>query len=300
MDARLMQLRLATGVGEPLARDLNALIEDAPSERARGVPADTGGGKVAIAQATASISQTSRERFADAEIMLQAALAAEPDNVDVQVALAALQMRGVQMVWYEPDEKAAAEASAKALLEGAVKATPRSIPVLQAYCRFLSATNQFAESLVACGRAVSLDPWDGSALYLIGLGQLNLGRFEDALATFEEAERYDTPAVSRWTWPLGAGWASLLLGRFEDAATDIERSITITPGSGRSHMLLAVAYHGAGRIEDAKAALAKGMELRPGTTLANFSVPMKNSSPRFVEQSKWIGEVLLGLGLPAG
>ena len=39
------------------------------------------------------------------------------------------------------------------------------------------------------------------------------GRFEDALATFTQADRYDTPDVSRWTWLLGAGWASMLMGR---------------------------------------------------------------------------------------
>lgn len=296
-DVRLVQVRLASGVGEPLARELNALIEDAQSGRARGVPSD-GGGKVAIQQATAAINQTSRERFGDAQTMLKAALAAEPGNVDVQVALAALQMRGVQMVWYEPEERAAAEASAKSLLEQAVRATPRSIPVLQAYCRYLSATNQFAESLVACGRALSLNPWDGTSLYLIGVGQLYLGRFEDALATFHEAERFDTPAVSRWTFPLGIGWANLVLGRNEDAVRWLGQSIAITPGSGRTHMLQAIAYQRMGQIEDAKAALIKGMELRPGSTLANFSVPTKNASPRFVETVNWAGDALVALGLP--
>jgi hypothetical protein len=34
------------------------------------------------------------------------------------------------------------------------------------------------------------------ALYHIGLDQLLLGRFEDALATFQQAGRFDTPRVS--------------------------------------------------------------------------------------------------------
>ena len=37
--------------------------------------------------------------------MLEKALAEDPDNVDVQVALAALLMRGVQMVWLSPAER---------------------------------------------------------------------------------------------------------------------------------------------------------------------------------------------------
>ncbi len=43
------------------------------------------------------------------------------------------------------------------------------------------------------------------ALYDMGLDQLQLGRFDDALASFRQADRFDTPEVSRWTWQLGAG-----------------------------------------------------------------------------------------------
>ena len=44
--------------------------------------------------------------------MLERALAEDPDNVDVQVALAALLMRGVQMVWLSPAEREPAETAA--------------------------------------------------------------------------------------------------------------------------------------------------------------------------------------------
>jgi hypothetical protein len=55
---------------------------------------------VVVEQATASIIQTTRERFAGALTMLEKALAGDADNVDLAVALAALQLRGVQMAWY--------------------------------------------------------------------------------------------------------------------------------------------------------------------------------------------------------
>ena len=41
--------------------------------------------------------------------MLQKALAYDPDNIDLAVALAALQLRGIQMVWYSPEAATAAE-----------------------------------------------------------------------------------------------------------------------------------------------------------------------------------------------
>lgn len=292
----LQQSRLAAGIGHELAIRINALLY--PDVKADGESAASRA-KVVVQQAIASINQTTRERFAASQTMLESALAGAPDNVDLQVALAALQTRGIQMVWYGPDASGAAETSARSLLERALQARPNYIPGLEAYCRFLTATNNFVESLVACARVLSFDPWNGSALYQMGLTQIQLGRFEDALATFKQADRFDTPVVSRWTWLLGIGWANLLLGNDEEAVPWLERSIAITPASGRPHMMLAVAYYRLGRLDDAKAALAKGMELRPGSTALNIAPPTRNASPVFVEAGKQIGRLLVEIGLPA-
>jgi DNA-binding winged helix-turn-helix (wHTH) protein/tetratricopeptide (TPR) repeat protein/TolB-like protein len=297
-DGQLQQSRLAAGAGDPLARRLNALLEAGAPPAATGGGSPPGSAKVAIEQATASINQTTRERFAVAQTMLEKALAAEPDSVDLQVALAALQLRGIMMVWYGPAESTAAESNARALLERALRAKPNYIPVLEAYCRFLAATNQFVDSLVACARTLSFDPWNGLALYHVGLAQIFLGRFEDALATFERADRFDTPEVSRWTWLLGAGWANVLMGRNEDAVPWLQRSIAITPASGRSHMLLAVAYQGLGRPDEAKAAMKTALELRPGTTMLNIAPPSKNTSPVYRDASQRVVRVMAEAGLP--
>ncbi len=164
--------------------------------------------------------------------MLEKALAGDADNVDLAVALAGLQLRGVQMVWYSPAESEAAQASAKSILEHALRVKPTSIPVLEAYCRFLNATNEFVESLVACSRTLNFDPWDGPALTHIGLAQLQLGRFEDALATFKQAYLYDTPQVSRWTWQLDMGMTYLVMRRSADALPWLQGAIAITAGIG--------------------------------------------------------------------
>lgn len=298
MDAQLQQSRLVAGVGHVLARRLNDMLEpSAASSRAHGSPA--GGDKVAVEQALASINQTTRERFGAAQSMLKEALSDDPDNVDLAVALSSLQLRGIQMVWFTPEEAVAVEARANATLERALRAKPNSIPVLEASCRFLSATNHFVESLVTCAKAMSFDPWDGSALYLIGLGQIFLGRFEDALATFRQADRYDTPAASRWTWLLGAGLANLLLGRDEEAVPWLQRSIAITPATGRSDMILAAAYQGSGRFEEAKAAMQEGLKLRPGTTQVNVWPPTKNLSPVYLAAADRIVKAMGDAGLPA-
>jgi TolB-like protein/Tfp pilus assembly protein PilF len=297
-DAQLQQSRLAAGAGHPLALRLNALLESGGASTSPARPSRTGGAKVVIEQAIASINRTTRERFGAAETMLENALAADPDNADLAVALAALRLRGIQLAWYDPAQRAAAETSARATLEHALQARPAYIPVLETYCRFLAATNQFVEALVACAKTLSFDPWNGLALYQLGLAQFQLGRFTDGLASFELADQFDTPQVSRWTWLLGAGVANMLLGRNEDAVRWLQRSIAITPGSGRTHLLLAAAYQKLGRTQEAKAALEKALELRPGTTLLNFVLPTRNASPIFLAGSESVNRALVELGLP--
>lgn len=287
----LQQLRIAAGIGHVLALRLNALL-NGDAEAARH---DT---KVVIEQATAFLTRTSPERFGEAEQMLEAAIPADPDNVDLAVALAALQLRGIQMVWYDPADSKAAAASAKSKLERALRVKPTSVAVLEAYCRFLNATNQFTQSLVACAQALRFDPWNGVALYHIGLAQLQLGRFEDSMATFERADEFDTPAVARWTWLVGAGWVSLLMDRDATAVDWLQRSIAITPASGRPLMLLAAAYQRLGRQTEAEAYLSKALALRPGTTAVNVAPPTTGASPVFLAASARIIEAMVGAGLP--
>ncbi len=291
-DLQMQQSRLTAGVGHPLALRINELLNADVRSAAKS--------KVVVEQATAHINQTSPERFKAAQAMLENALADDPGNVEVQVALAALLMRGVQMVWLGGAERETAETKTEAVLQQTLRTRPNYIPAHEAYCRFLNASNQFRASLVACARALSLDPWNGIALYHIGLAQIQTGRFEDALATFVQADRFDTPQVSRWTWMIGAGWANLMMGRADDAVPWLLKSIAITSASGRTHMLLAAAYQQMGRIDEARAAMQKGRELRPGSTVQNVPPPTKNSSPVYIEASERIMRSMAAAGLPEG
>ena len=289
-DLQMQQSRLAAGVGHALALRINELLNGDTRSAAKN--------KVVIEQATAHINQTSPERFQAAQAMLEKELAEEPGNVEVQVALAALLMRGVQMVWLSPAEREVSESKAEALLQQTLRAKPHYIPAHEAYCRFLNATNQFSASLVACAKALSFDPWNGIALFHIGLGQIQTGRFEDALATFRQADRFDTPQVSRWTWMIGAGWANMLMGRAEDAVPWLQKSIAITSASGRTHMLLAAAYQQLGKTGEAREAMEKARELRPGSTYSNVPPPRKNSSQAYLDASERIMQLMVAAGLP--
>ncbi len=288
-DLQLQQSRLTAGLGHRLAEKINADLH---------AGTQSGSTRVVVEQAKATINQTTRERFAVAQAMLEKALADNPKNVDLEVALAAHTLRGIQMAWYSPADSAAAENRARVMLQHAVRARPDYLPVHEAYCRFLSATNNFIDAVVACAGALTFDPWNGALLYNLGLAQIKLGRFEDALATFIQADRYDTPEVSRWTWLLGAGWANMMMGRDEEALPWLQRSIAITPATGRSHFLLAAAYQRLGRPDEARAAIAQTLALRPNSTARNIAPPQKNTSPRYQQAGEQIIRAGVAAGLP--
>lgn len=289
-DPDLEHERLAAGIGNNLARYIGAnLAKSAPS---------TPDARVVIEQANAQIAQTSLERFTIAREMLEGALAKYPDDSDLQVALSAHLLRALQMAWYKPEEIPATRQKAQGYLERALEVSPSSVPVHEAYCRLLTATNQFKEALVACARVLTLDPWNGIARYNNGLSQLYLGRFEDALATFRQAYRHDTPAVARWTWTLGAGWALFLMDRPAEALPWLESALAMTAASGRPYFLLAATYQQLGRFDEAQAATEKGLGVLPGATATSIRLPMENASPAFVQGGERIAELAIAAGLP--
>jgi Flp pilus assembly protein TadD len=89
------------------------------------------------------------------------------------------------------------------------------------------------------------------------------------------------------------------MDRNEEAIPYLTRSIAITPATGRSHAVLAVAYQRLGRTAEANSALAKTMELRPGSTVANIRLDPKNASSLYTEAAQRVEDVLLTLGMAA-
>ena len=295
VDALQQQSRLAGGLGHELAQYVNTLLYPGESADNRAAASRA---KIVVEQATAYMNHTSHERFAAAQAMLEKGLAAEPDNVDLEAAAAANLLRGIQTAWYVGSEGEAAERRAQELLERALKAEPQYLPVLEGYCRFLTATNHFVESLVACANALTFDPWNGLVRFNMGMSQAQLGRFAEALATFEEADRFDTPRVSRWTWLLGAGMVLVMMDRDAEALPWLQRSLAVTPGTGRTHLMMAAAYQRLGRYDEAKAAMAECLRLRPGSTAANVGLPHKNSSPVWREAADKATQAEIAAGLP--
>ncbi|MBN8969119.1 MAG: hypothetical protein J0G95_11755 [Rhizobiales bacterium] len=150
----MQQTRLIVGVGYPLALRINAFTH------ARLPSADS---KIVIEQASSFINRTTPDRFAAAQTMLGKALADHPDDSTSGprwplICCEAFRWFGILR------RRRSAPNSARSLLKSVLKSEPDYIPGLQAYCRFLITTNHFAESLVACEKALSFGYWTAPRL----------------------------------------------------------------------------------------------------------------------------------------
>ncbi|MBP1875998.1 lipopolysaccharide biosynthesis regulator YciM [Ensifer adhaerens] len=67
----------------------------------------------------------------------------------------------------------------------------------------------------------------------------------------------------------------------------------------RGASLLAAAYQQLGRTDEARAALAQAMTLRPGSTARNLPPPTKNTSPVYLDATERLVGLMIAAGLPA-
>ncbi len=132
-DLHLQRSRLTAGVGHPLAVRLNTLLNG----DARPV-ASTNGRRFAVRQRKGR--DRAGHRFHHANIAR--ALCGSADDAGkgagrqsraisiLQSRSPALQMRGIQMIWYSPADSVAAEKNTKAILERVLRAKPSYVPAL--------------------------------------------------------------------------------------------------------------------------------------------------------------------------
>ena len=62
--------------------------------------------------------------------------------------------------------------------------------------------------------------------------------------------------------------------------------------------MLAAAYERLGRHDDAKAAIAAGMKLRPWSNFGNVSLPTENASPLYLKRAEQVKTLMVAAGLP--
>ncbi len=118
---------------------------------------------------------------------------------------------------------------------------------------------RYEDAITSAEQAVALGPGDAQTQIAVGYVQLFSGNLSEAAAAVEAATKLD-PNLAPIDREV-AGLVFLLLGDSGKAIETLERARDDAPEAGGFRILLAAAYARAGRLKDAKAAIADGLRL---------------------------------------
>ena len=250
--------RLSRAVGLQLVD-----IEARRSERERPVN-PTALDLVMRGQAVANRPATPQTMIA-ARTFFQRALEHDPENVDALAGLAATYVFEVLNSYYDTGREHRLH-TAKDLIRRALEIEPRHIVALKIHAAVLRAEGKFEEAVTASQAVIVQKPGEPWSYKEIGLSQLYLGRFEEALIWFEKADQIEPRDPSRWKWFGALGRVQFFLRRDEEAIRSLRLSASANPNDPRAYALLASIYALSGRNDEAGAALAACLSLRPDMT----------------------------------
>lgn len=243
------------------------------------------------------------ETMISARTLFQRALDLDPDNVDALAGLATTYLFEVLNSYYEEGRERRLK-EAGSLLRRAIAADPRHIVALKGQAALLRAEGRFEEAILASRAVVALNPGEPWAFKEIGLNELYLGRFADAMISFRRAENIGPRDPSRWIWLGSMARVHFFLGQNDDAIRMMRLSAEANPRDPRAYALLAAIHAQIGRKEDAKEAIEASLALRSNMTIRRhfdtWSVPLLATAPAYREQHQRLIEGLRMAGLPSG
>jgi adenylate cyclase len=123
---------------------------------------------------------------------------------------------------------------------------------------------RYEEAIASAKRAVALGPGDVEAHVALGYVYLVAGQFAEAAAAIDTALKLD-PNLSPADREV-AGFAFFFNGENDRAIATLERARADAPGAVNILVALAAAYARAGRISDARAAVAEGIKVPPNNS----------------------------------
>ncbi len=115
-------------------------------------------------------------------------------------------------------------------------------------------------SVAVCEKLVHLKPDDASAHVLLGNAYAEVGRTQEATASYQQALGLDPNCFDAY---LGMGKVHFDQGAYADAIVSYQKALKIRPRSANGHLSLGLALSNAGRYEEAMQAFQKAKELDP-------------------------------------
>lgn len=140
-------------------------------------------------------------------------------------------------------------------------------------------------------RAIALDTNAAWALSRLGWLEVYADRPEAAFQHFEHAMRLSPLDPMNFNNLVGMASAHQISGDYETSATMFENALMERPSAFWIHRNLAPALLAAGRIEEAKASIAKMLDAYPNFTIARYNAAMVFSPSALEDISKYLRQL---------
>jgi TolB-like protein/class 3 adenylate cyclase len=211
------------------------------------------------------------------------ALEIDPDNIEALVWGAFVDaIVGVNN--FPTGDRLARLAAADTAVTKALSRAP-DYPIAHLCAGFLySHTNRVGSGIAHYERALALNRNLATAQAGIGLAKHYPGRPEETEPHIREALRISPTDIYAFFWLGWAGFASLHLGRDEEAIIWLKRSIETNRNYPANHFFIAAAYAQLGRIEEARAAAEAGLAFDPCLTIARVRANPPSVNPTYLRQ----------------
>jgi len=132
---------------------------------------------------------------------------------------------------------------------------------------------QYATAVKSLLRAVELDPRFVKAHDSLGLCYEWLGRFDEAVRSYEEAIRLNGEQQTKSPWPsLDLGLLLARLDRLDEAEARFRESLACDPGFALAHYHLGLTLEKKGRATEALAELEEAARLDPASPEAPYAL----------------------------
>jgi tetratricopeptide (TPR) repeat protein len=132
---------------------------------------------------------------------------------------------------------------------------------------------QFDPAVERLRHAIELDPGFMRAWDNLGLNYDALGRFDDAVRSYEEALRLNRASETPSPWPaLNLGLLLVKLDRLDEAETRFRESVAADPGFPQAHYQLGLLLDKTGRPEEAIPELEEAARLDGGYAEPHFAL----------------------------
>ena len=149
----------------------------------------------------------------------------------------------------------------------AIALAPDSLRAYAAKSFYLADTGRANEALRAANSGLAIDSNNAPLLDARTLAEIVLGRFEQAKSDAQQALRLSPRDPETPNRLINLGMAELGLGHFDVAIAEFQKAIDAGAHYFIPYVNLAAAYALAGKMDEAKTALAEGRRLNPNLTV---------------------------------